>query len=276
MGDATARVREPPGRFRWWSATGRGLWLQHYDCGLRRPQRRIGVQVRTDPPPPVPQARPFFPFGRSSRDPALPVGEIDCRRGIACRLRHHAGSPSAQPFIASVTRFGPSSTYPTITARCLLVRRPVVLSVRVPQPFAVGRHRPTRPPVSAVQATVCAPGRAHEPARRKSRRACAFGGHEGPPTATDLPDASRIEVSRPARLAARDREAPRSTEPPTTSEAPRFGWGDLGRLGVRRAARVPGDPDRCDVAAGSVAAPSHHVACRAAGVSSTLRAKRPV
>ena len=27
----------------------------------------------------------------------------------ACRLSHQAGSPSAQPFIARVTRFGPSS-----------------------------------------------------------------------------------------------------------------------------------------------------------------------
>jgi hypothetical protein len=30
--------------------------------------------------------------------------------GWAYRLRHQAGSASAQPFIASVTRFGPSST----------------------------------------------------------------------------------------------------------------------------------------------------------------------
>jgi hypothetical protein len=29
--------------------------------------------------------------------------------GFAWRLSHHAGSGSAQPFIAGVTRFGPSS-----------------------------------------------------------------------------------------------------------------------------------------------------------------------
>ena len=37
--------------------------------------------------------------------------------GFAWRLSHQAGSSSAQPFIAIVTTFGPSSMYPSITAR---------------------------------------------------------------------------------------------------------------------------------------------------------------
>ena len=68
--------------------------------------------------------------------------------GCAWRLSHHPGSPSAQPFIASVTRFGPSSMYPRNTLRSLPVRRPVAVSRRVPHRFLLGRQRPTRPPVT--------------------------------------------------------------------------------------------------------------------------------
>jgi len=69
--------------------------------------------------------------------------------GWSCRMSHQPGSPSAQPFITSVTRLGPSWKYPNTTLLWVTERPPpVVVSRRVPQLFGFARHRPTRPPVT--------------------------------------------------------------------------------------------------------------------------------
>ena len=77
-----------------------------------------------------------------------PPARRTSQSGCACRLSHQAGLPPPQPFIAIVTRFGPSSKYPTITLRRRPVRRPMAVSRIAPQRLPFGRHSPIRPAVT--------------------------------------------------------------------------------------------------------------------------------
>ncbi len=67
--------------------------------------------------------------------------------GCAWRLSHHAGSGSAQPFIAGTTRFGPSAMKPTIATRVFPDWRPTEVSRSIPHCVSVDGRRPSRPPV---------------------------------------------------------------------------------------------------------------------------------
>jgi len=90
--------------------------------------------------------------------------------GWSCRMSHQPGSPSAQPFITSVTRLGPSWKYPNTTLLWVTERPPPrggqsqgapAVRLRTPQADAAPRD--------TVQTAVHVPCRADEPAWRKSR-----------------------------------------------------------------------------------------------------------
>ncbi len=77
-----------------------------------------------------------------------PSGRSTIVSGEAWRLSHQAGSASAQPFIARVTRSGPSSKKPRMAALGSPERRPIVCSRIIPHWSAVAVRRPRRPPVA--------------------------------------------------------------------------------------------------------------------------------
>lgn len=84
-------------------------WLQDHDRRFGGPQGRIRVDVVTHIAPHSPQACSFVSLRRAARTDRDPSARSTLATGCAWRLSHQAGSPSAQPFMARVTRFGPSS-----------------------------------------------------------------------------------------------------------------------------------------------------------------------
>src|SRR4029450_8708295 len=134
------------------SLAGPRAWLKDHHRGLGRPERRIGVQLRVDPSPSAPQARPLVPLATRALTERGPSTRSTLASGCAWRFSHQAGSPSAQLFIAIAMRFGPSAKLAMVTLCLRPVRRPVGVRRRVPQRLPLGRHSPTRPPVTRYRA----------------------------------------------------------------------------------------------------------------------------
>ena len=112
-------------------------------------------------------------------------GRPSARRPSPLRLEvqaGRAGSASAQPFVARVTMFGPSSRYPTIATRGSPDRRPDGPQAQRPGTCARLRWSEADPPAAE-------PGRGHGPApgrpndhaaRRKRAVPLPLGGHAAP------------------------------------------------------------------------------------------------
>jgi hypothetical protein len=92
------------------SLAGPRAWLKDHHRGLGRPERRIGVQLRVDPAPSAPHKRDrSSPLATRALTERGPSTRSTLASGCAWRFSHQAGSPSAQPFMATAMRFGPSS-----------------------------------------------------------------------------------------------------------------------------------------------------------------------
>ena len=146
-----ARARRPPSR-----------------SGAARRRRRASRRPPAIGPTAVPARHPprRGPRHGTSRSATRAVAS-----GCAWRFSHHAGSPAPHPFMARVTQFGPSCRYPRMTLRGSPVRRPVVVSRRVPQLVPPRGPQADVTTGHPVQAAVDPPGEADEPARRQAGRA---------------------------------------------------------------------------------------------------------
>ncbi len=122
--------------------------LKDHDRGLGRSKRRVGVEVLVYLAPPGPQARPFVAGCGAGPDQAGPVGQADLGVRVHLQVEPPGRLAVPQPFIAIVTRSGPSSKYPRITLHRRPVRRPVAVSRSAPQRLPFGRHSPIRPAVT--------------------------------------------------------------------------------------------------------------------------------
>ena len=84
--------------------------LEDDDRGLAGSARGPGVElVGPSYRPQLPQTRPLLRCGSPPTDGSVRSWSSTVVSGWACRFSHHAGSGSPQPFMAMVTRFGPSS-----------------------------------------------------------------------------------------------------------------------------------------------------------------------
>ena len=86
-----------------------GTWFEHDDRGGSGPQGCPCVVVVAELTPAGPEPITLVTFRGATADRTKTVLQLDDLSGCAWRFSHHAGSASAQPFMARVTRFGPSS-----------------------------------------------------------------------------------------------------------------------------------------------------------------------